>query len=57
VLDVACGTGLSGLALHRHGFRSITGLDYCPQMLNLAREKGGLVEESCASNPECRDLH
>ena len=40
VLDVACGTGLVGAALARHGFDRLTGLDLSPEMLDRAREKG-----------------
>jgi predicted TPR repeat methyltransferase len=40
VLDAACGTGLVGAALARHGFRSIDGLDLSPRMLARARALG-----------------
>lgn len=40
VLDIGCGTGLTGLALNRHGFNAIDGLDFSPEMLAQARAKG-----------------
>lgn len=40
VLDAACGTGLVGAALARHGFRSVDGLDLSPRMLDRARLLG-----------------
>lgn len=40
VLDFGCGTGLSGLALHRAGFQVLDGMDPTPGMLEAAREKG-----------------
>ncbi len=39
VLDFGCGTGLSGAALHRHGFTTIDGTDISPQMLAHAQAK------------------
>jgi predicted TPR repeat methyltransferase len=39
VLDAACGTGLVGEALARHGFTSVDGLDVSPRMLSLARAR------------------
>jgi predicted TPR repeat methyltransferase len=39
VLDAACGTGLVGAALARHGFRSVDGLDISPGMLARARAR------------------
>ncbi|MBS1265379.1 MAG: Trans-aconitate 2-methyltransferase [Acidimicrobiaceae bacterium] len=43
VLDVGCGSGLSGLALREVGFASIDGCDLSPAMLALA-EKTGVYE-------------
>lgn len=40
VLDFACGTGLSGLALHRVGFTAIDGIDLSPGMLDKAGRTG-----------------
>lgn len=40
ILDFACGTGLSGLALHRAGFTCIDGVDLSPRMLAQARKRG-----------------
>ncbi|MEM1048795.1 MAG: methyltransferase domain-containing protein [Pseudomonadota bacterium] len=39
VLDIGCGTGLSGLALHEAGFQTIDGFDLSPDMLAKAAEK------------------
>lgn len=39
VLDFGCGTGLSGAALHRHGFSQIDGTDITPEMLSRAERK------------------
>ena len=39
VLDFGCGTGLSGMALHRHGFTTIDGTDISPEMLAHAAAK------------------
>lgn len=40
ILDVGCGTGLSGLALVDAGFDQIDGIDLSPDMLEQARAKG-----------------
>jgi predicted TPR repeat methyltransferase len=40
ILDVGCGTGLSGLALRAEGFTMIDGIDPSPAMLEEARAKG-----------------
>lgn len=40
VLDFACGTGLSGLALKVQGFSQIDGVDVSPGMLDGAQERG-----------------
>lgn len=40
VLDYGCGTGLSGVALDKAGFRVIDGMDPTPKMLEQAAEKG-----------------
>ncbi|MDT8328297.1 MAG: class I SAM-dependent methyltransferase [Roseovarius sp.] len=40
VLDFGCGTGLSGLALKRAGFKVVDGIDPSPDMLAQARAKG-----------------
>lgn len=39
VLDAACGTGLVGAALARHGFTSVDGLDISPRMIAHARHR------------------
>lgn len=40
IMDLACGTGLSGAALTREGFSTIDGFDLTPEMLDEARGKG-----------------
>jgi len=40
VLDIACGTGLSGAAFHKAGFTNLTGIDYSEKMLAVARKRG-----------------
>ena len=40
ILDMGCGTGLSGLALRAEGFTAIDGADVSQGMLDAAREKG-----------------
>ncbi|MGF1447488.1 MAG: class I SAM-dependent DNA methyltransferase [Pikeienuella sp.] len=40
IMDLGCGTGLSGLALKAAGFECIDGFDISPQMLSKARDKG-----------------
>ena len=39
ILDAACGTGLTGKALHERGFRSIVGVDISARSIELARAK------------------
>ncbi len=39
ILDVGCGTGLSGLALKEIGFSTIDGCDFSKEMLDLAEAK------------------
>ena len=40
VLDIGCGSGLSGLALRAQGFEDLDGTDYSEEMLAQARPKG-----------------
>lgn len=40
VLDIGCGTGLSGLALTQAGFTTVDGFDLSEEMLQEARAKG-----------------
>jgi len=40
ILDLACGTGLLGGEIVKHGYVNIDGLDASMQMLNQARKKG-----------------
>ena len=39
ILDVGCGTGLSGLSLLKFGFKNIDGLDLSKEMLKIASDK------------------
>ena len=39
VLDVAAGSGLVGVELAKVGFRRIVALDYCQEILDIAKEK------------------
>lgn len=38
ILDVGCGTGLSGLGLKAHGFKVVDGCDFSPAMLEKAQK-------------------
>lgn len=40
LLDIGCGTGMSGQALYATGFTTIDGCDFSAEMLEKAREKG-----------------
>ncbi len=40
IADVGCGTGLVGVELWRHGFRTIDGFDLSPAMIEKARQRG-----------------
>lgn len=40
ILDIGCGTGLTGLALRELGYTKIDGSDLSPEMLTLATKKG-----------------
>lgn len=40
LLDIGCGTGISGAALAAAGFDTITGCDFSAEMLSRAEEKG-----------------
>ena len=40
LLDIGCGTGVSGLFLREAGFTQMHGSDFSPEMINLARDKG-----------------
>ena len=40
VLDIGCGSGVSGLFLRDAGFTELHGSDFSPEMLALAQEKG-----------------
>ena len=39
ILDVGCGTGLSGFSLRKFGFKNIDGLDLSKEMLKIASDK------------------
>ncbi len=40
IIDCGCGTGIVGDLLHQQGYQQIDGLDFSPDMLKIAREKG-----------------
>ena len=42
ILDIGCGTGLSGLALRRGGFTHIDGTDLSEKMLSRAEQREGV---------------
>lgn len=44
ILDAACGTGLSGEAMRKAGFRNLVGVDFSRGMLDVARGKGIYAE-------------
>ncbi|XP_066270021.1 methyltransferase-like protein 27 [Branchiostoma lanceolatum] len=53
ILDVAAGSGLSGEALHRIGFRSMDALEPSEDMLAVAKEKnlyGRLIQDFLGTN-------
>ncbi|CAH1251379.1 WBSCR27 [Branchiostoma lanceolatum] len=53
ILDVAAGTGMSGEALHKAGFRSMDALEPSEDMLVLAKEKnvyGRLIKDFLGTN-------
>lgn len=43
ILDVGCGTGLSGLALRMAGFEAVSGVDISQSSLELAGETGAYI--------------
>ncbi len=45
LLDLGCGTGLSGEAFKAAGFTTIDGSDFSEEMLSLARAKSGLYRD------------
>lgn len=45
ILDIGCGTGLSGLALHQLGYHNITGSDLNAAMLARAGRLSGVYQE------------
>lgn len=45
VLDIGCGTGLSGIALRAAGFTRIDGTDLSQEMLDRATERDGVYDE------------
>lgn len=40
VLDAGCGTGLIGVRLQKQGFNNIDGVDFSPEMVEVARDTG-----------------
>jgi len=45
ILDVGCGTGLSGMALAKAGFTQIDGSDVSPEMIEIARQLPGVYRQ------------
>lgn len=45
LLDLGCGTGLSGEAFRQAGFATIDGTDFSPRMLEAARRKAGVYRQ------------
>lgn len=45
ILDIGCGTGLSGLALQENGFSAIDGTDLSQEMLDIATHRGDIYAE------------
>ena len=39
IVDAGCGTGLIGVELARHGYRTIDGVDLSPAMVERARQR------------------
>ena len=58
ILDVGCGTGLVGEELYKRGHKNIDGVDFAPEMLKHAEEKGlyGSLYQGAVGSPECKDL-
>ena len=58
ILDIGCGTGLVGEELHKNGYKNIDGVDFSPDMLKLAKEKGiySSLRQGAVGSPECKDL-
>ncbi len=40
ILDVACGTGLAGAYLQRHGYKNVDGADLSTKMMAIASQRG-----------------
>ncbi len=51
VLDIGCGTGLSGVALVEAGFANVSGSDVNPDMLDLARGRN-LYQQVLLADPD-----
>ena len=52
ILDIGCGTGISGLALHQAGFTCVTGSDMNKAMLEKARLHEGVYQNLLLVTPE-----
>ncbi len=44
ILDAGCGSGLSGMAMHKSGYSNVDGCDFSPEMLEKSQEKGCYVK-------------
>ena len=57
ILDVGCGTGMTGLVLREHGYSVIDGVDPSKGMLDICRQKPGLYRHLyCESINDNTDL-
>ena len=45
LLDIGCGTGLSGIALREAGFTNVDGTDLSQEMLDIATHRGDIYSE------------
>jgi len=54
VLDLGCGTGMSGMELQAAGFTNLVGLDVAVEALKQSRAKG-VYKETVVGDMECED--
>lgn len=45
ILDIGCGTGLSGIALREAGFTTVDGTDLSQEMIDIATHRGDIYRE------------
>ena len=58
ILDFGCGTGAVGDELHKHGHTAIDGVDFCEEMLKIAKTKGVYkkLSQGIMGSDGCKDL-